>query len=201
MGKNLFKHLQLSFTPDWEVSNNIYILGVSPKGSGKTPAGKLFLGALLNLEREEKEAFDKEALGKKENKKNQKKAEKAKKRKSADEPATSIDEEGDAIDGELEDEDAMGDGNKAKQIKVNPMDKERKDRKGKVDALKRITECAFDVEEDPEIRPNVFKDAGESDFSFHPKTRMADSITPEAMFLSLYHGSGVLLLKSDEYKV
>ena len=38
-------------------------------------------------------------------------------------------------------------------------------------------------------------------FMFHKKTRLADSITPEALFLSLHHGSGNLLLKSDEYKV
>ena len=199
MGKNLLKHLQLSFTPDWEVSNNIYILGVSPKGSGKTPAGKLFLGALLNLEREEKEAFDKDNVEKKENKKTQKKADKAKKRKSTDaEPVTLIDDEGDAI----EDEDAMGDGNKKSKIDpVENQDDTRKDRRSKVAALNKISEGAFDVEEEHEIRPKVFKEAGESEFSFHPKTRMADSITHEALFLSLYHGSGVLLLKSDEYKV
>ena len=27
-----------------------------------------------------------------------------------------------------------------------------------------------------------------------------DSITPEALFLSLYYGSGVLLIRSDEFK-
>ena len=30
--------------------------------------------------------------------------------------------------------------------------------------------------------------------------RIVDSITPEALFLSLYHGSGILLIRSDEFK-
>ena len=30
--------------------------------------------------------------------------------------------------------------------------------------------------------------------------RIVDSITPEALFLSLYYGSGVLLIRSDEFK-
>ena len=36
---------------------------------------------------------------------------------------------------------------------------------------------------------------------FHKMTRIADQITPEALILTLCHGSGVLLLKSDEFKV
>ena len=36
---------------------------------------------------------------------------------------------------------------------------------------------------------------------FHKKTRLADTITPEALILSLHYGSGNLVIKSDEFKV
>ena len=46
------------------------------------------------------------------------------------------------------------------------------------------------------------KGEGDSEqFRFHIKTRTCDSITPEALILSLKYGSGVLLIKSDEFKV
>ena len=35
----------------------------------------------------------------------------------------------------------------------------------------------------------------------NPKTRTCDITTPEALIMSLYSGSGVLLINSDEFKV
>ena len=40
-----------------------------------------------------------------------------------------------------------------------------------------------------------------SGFKFHPKQRIVDGITPEALIKCLDAGSGVLVIKSDEYKV
>ena len=36
---------------------------------------------------------------------------------------------------------------------------------------------------------------------FHRKTQVVDTITPEALILTLYHGSGNIVIKSDEFKV
>ena len=38
----------------------MFVLLVAPKGAGKTPASKVFLGPLLDLEREEIAEFDQE---------------------------------------------------------------------------------------------------------------------------------------------
>lgn len=43
--------------------------------------------------------------------------------------------------------------------------------------------------------------ANSSTFLFHPKTRIIDQITSEALILALHKGSGILVAKSDEYKV
>ena len=41
----------------------------------------------------------------------------------------------------------------------------------------------------------------EVQFRFHPKTRIVDQITPEALILSLKSGDGILAIVSDEFKV
>ena len=55
---------------------------------------------------------------------------------------------------------------------------------------------------------DVFEEDGAGDddcngeaFMFHKKTRVADTITPEALVLTLHYGSGNLVIKSDEFKV
>ena len=50
--------MQLSFTADWDVSQNVFVLLVAPKGAGKTPSSKTFLGPLLVMEREEIADYD-----------------------------------------------------------------------------------------------------------------------------------------------
>ena len=199
-------------------------MGISPKGSGKTPAGKIFLGELMKLEREEKEAFDEEAESSKEKKKTQKIIERALNKKADN---VEIDEEEGVA--EMGDKDQTPKKRKVspntvgpadlrgiqsnKKRKLNPFDISgdeeitKKGRRSKNDALHKINELAFDnnlEEETEKQKKKSFKDCGETSaevFNFHPKQRVADCITPEALFLSLYHGSGNLLLKSDEYKV
>ena len=60
----------MAFTEDWDVKQNIFILVIAPKGSGKTPTSKTFLGPLIDLEKEEKKSFDeqKKSKGKRKNK-------------------------------------------------------------------------------------------------------------------------------------
>ena len=41
----------------------------------------------------------------------------------------------------------------------------------------------------------------ETSFRFHPKTRIVEQITPEALIMSLKSGDGVLVIVSDEFKV
>ena len=160
----------------------------------------MFLGALLDLEREEKEAFDNEVEDQKQKKKNKKLVERAKKKNSTVAgPSTETDEN----------EDELGD--RRKKRKTNPIvgvdENSNKERRSKTDALIKISEGAFDSEDDSEKTAfkikEAFKESGDNSeqFNFHPKNRIVDCITPEALFLSLFHGSGVLLLKSDEYKV
>ena len=155
---------QLALTEDWTVNQNIYVLLIAPKvlslncptclltnllkkGAGKTPSSRLFLGKLVELEREEKETFD-------EAKKERKKKKKGRKRSSS----------GEAVDG--------------------------------------------DIEETEDEEEDVFGEDGAGDddcngeaFTFHKKTRVADTITPEALVLTLHYGSGNLVIKSDEFKV
>ena len=46
------------------------------------------------------------------------------------------------------------------------------------------------------------RETGETEtFRFPPDQRTIDVVTPEALILCLYYGSGVLLIKSDEFKV
>ena len=76
-----------------------------------------------------------------------------------------------------------------------------KERRSKKEALAKLSEGAFDSDDDIEKAAFQNKDDSSEQFNFHPKNRIMECITPEALFLSLFHGSGVLLLKSDEYKV
>lgn len=51
-------------------------------------------------------------------------------------------------------------------------------------------------------QPRKKKKEKEADtFRFHPKTRIVDQITPEALIMSLKSGDGVLVIVSDEFKV
>ena len=147
----------------------------------------------MDLERAEKEAYDEDIEDKKKKKKIKKLAERARKKNSVVGPVTETDE------------DERGDN--ARKRKANPaldvdensnVDKERRSKK---EALAKLSEGAFDSDDDIEKAAFQNKDDSSEQFNFHPKNRIMECITPEALFLSLFHGSGVLLLKSDEYKV
>ena len=105
----------------------------------------MFLAMLVELEKEEKEAFD-------EAKKERKKKKKGKKRSSS----------GEAVQDDEAIEEAGDD----------------------------------EAEDDAEV-----EDCNGEAFMFHKKTRVADTITPEALMLTLHYGSGNLVIKSDEFKV
>ena len=105
----------------------------------------MFLAMLVELEKEEKEAFD-------EAKKERKKKKKGKKRSSSGEAVQDNEAVEEAGDDEADNDDENEDCN------------------------------------------------GEA-FMFHKKTRVADTITPEALVLTLHYGSGNLVIKSDEFKV
>ena len=105
----------------------------------------MFLSRLVELEKEEKEAYD-------EAKKERKKKKKGKKRSSSGEAVQDNEAVEEAGDDEADNDDENEDCN------------------------------------------------GEA-FMFHKKTRVADTITPEALVLTLHYGSGNLVIKSDEFKV
>ena len=48
----------MKFTEDWSVQQNLYVLNIAPKGSGKTHVNKIFLDPLTEIEKEDKEVFD-----------------------------------------------------------------------------------------------------------------------------------------------
>ena len=48
----------MRFTEDWPVQQNVYVLNVAPKGSGKSHVNKIFLDPLTEIEKEEKAVFD-----------------------------------------------------------------------------------------------------------------------------------------------
>ena len=121
----------------------------SVKGAGKTPASRLILGKLVDLEREEKMAYD-------ESKKEKKKKKKGRKRSSNGEASEGTEAGDDTAD---------------------------------------FDDDVFEETDDGKEDSN-----GEA-YMFHKKTRLADTITPEALILTLHYGSGNLLIKSDEFKV
>ena len=49
---------QMKFTKDWSVQQNVFVLNIAPKGSGKTHVNKVFLDPLTEIEKEDKELFD-----------------------------------------------------------------------------------------------------------------------------------------------
>ena len=90
-------------------------------------------------------------------------------------------------------------------------DEAKKERKKKKKGRKRSSsgEALDDGEAIEETGDEeVFEEGGAGDedcngeaFMFHKKTRVADTITPEALVLTLHYGSGNLVIKSDEFKV
>ena len=112
---NLMGKAEFRFTEDWPVQQNIFVLCVAPKGSGKTPSCKIFLDPVYAIESEEKAEYD---------------AQKKRKREDDD------------------------------------------------------TE---DTKED---------DYGKK---FHQKTRLIETVTPEALTCTLAYGSSCLLIKADEF--
>lgn len=62
-----------------------------------------------------------------------------------------------------------------------------------------------DAEEDEDVENEAPRKKKEKDeetsFRFHPKTRIVEQITPEALIMSLKSGDGVLVIVSDEFKV
>ena len=124
--------MQLSFTADWDVSQNVFVLLVAPKGAGKEEIADYDLQKKLMKSRRKVK----------------------KKKASGDSAEEQEDEEVDEIEEELE-----------------------------------------VLEDQPGGEGSAER------FMFHSKTRLADQITPEALILSLYHGSGNLVIKADEFKV
>ena len=57
------------------------------------------------------------------------------------------------------------------------------------------------TEEDVEIPEKKKETNDREQFRFHPKTRVCDQITPEALIMALSSGDGVMLINSDEFKV
>ena len=66
---------------------------------------------------------------------------------------------------------------------------------------KRSSREDLDDEEDDDEEENVDSTENSEQFLFHPKTCVCDITTPEALILSLFYGSGFLLINSDEFKV
>ena len=245
--------LQLQFTKEWKISNNLYIIKICPKGGGKTPAVGVFLDPLGEIEREEKDDYDKEVKDRKE-----KKSKKVKKDdlidKSEENPKkVRIIEDGDNSDladascskfppvsfdsngKDKQKRNANKDYRKAKDnsdlvvsscSKTPPASfgsygkdgkkgkdgKDKKDRmtnkddrKAKVEASQKIQDAmdSFDLDQSEETSQSgdTKKTSSPSEFLFHPKTRLAQTITPAALFLTLHHGNGCLLVLADEYKV
>ena len=175
---------------------------ICPKGGGKTPALNVFLGPLSGLEREEKEDYDEEANDKKEKKKS-KKFKMAKDESEMDE---------DEVDLGLVDVPGCSklppgsfDFNKKYGKEKKNRNSTTIDRKSKTDASQKIQDVLDANDLDPSQETNQSGDSKKtstpSEFMFHPKTRLAQTITPAALFLTLHHGNHSLLVIADEYKV
>lgn len=136
------------------VPTNLYVLLVAPKGSGKTPASKCFLGPLLDLEQEEIREYDEKKLRKK-------------KRKVGEKRKIEVDDTGDNDPNFDPDNDEDDDGN---------------------------------IEADPNVDSDE-KEDGPLSSLFHKKTRICETVTPEALIETLRHNDGCLVIKSDEFKV
>lgn len=165
------------------------MLLIAPKGSGKSHASSAFLQPFVELEEEEKKAFDEH----KKRKKNQKKS--SKKRKASGEAEEVIEESGDEAqeaDGEQMGGEALEDVLDGATDKNKKREKSNRKKSGKNEIK--------DNEESEDEAPRGSGDPSEKHM-FHPCTRIQDQITPEALMLSLFYGSGVLVIKADEFLV
>lgn len=48
----------MQFTKLWSVQQNVFILNIAPRGSGKKHVNKVFLDPLTEIEKEDKKVFD-----------------------------------------------------------------------------------------------------------------------------------------------
>ena len=155
------------------------MLLIAPKGSGKSHASSAFLQPFVELEEDEKHAFDEH----KKRKKNQKKTNK--KRKSSGE-AEVVTEEADVeqMDGDVLE------------------DAPEKNKKGEDQSIRKKSgnNEVKNTEDSEDEAPRGSGDPSEKHM-FHPCTRIQDQITPEALMLSLFYGSGMLVIKADEFLV
>ena len=79
--------------------------------------------------------------------------------------------------------------------------KKRK-QKEKKNSRKRQKQDDENEEEDSDTEDATGSSGDNSEkFMFHKKTRLADQITAEALMLSLHYGSGMLVIKADEFLV
>ena len=160
------------------MKQNIYLLLIAPKGSGKTHASSAFLQPFVELEEKEKQFFDEQKKRKKAQKKTNKK------RKASGDVVVVFEEaDGEKMDGEIVEETIEVEKNKKGEEKRMSGNKEIKEK-----------------EESEDDSPRGSGDPTEKSM-FHPCTRIQDQITPEALMLSLFYGSGMLVIKADEFLV
>ena len=152
------------------------------KGTAKTPSGKVFLAELLDMEREEKEKYDHEN------------AEDGSKQASEvlmDQSESQIE---DLLDEQIEDDPVLGTPTGSKR--ASPA----LDKNGEA-AKKRRKSKSKESSSKSKANSSGAGDNDDEEFQFHKKTRVAQTVTPQALILSLHYGSGSLLLKCDEFKV
>ena len=151
--------------------------------SGKTHSSKLFTDALLEIESEMIAATN---------------GEKKKRKRRSSEKAEQDISSGDAGDEEV------GEHSKTNKRgrKGTGFDTNKKRRSfNKMNLDEENGEGGGDDNERPESSGED-RETGETEtFRFPPDQRTIDVVTPEALILCLYYGSGVLLIKSDEFKV
>ena len=83
---------------------------------------------------------------------------------------------------------------KIKKKKKGPAEKEGEGEEG----LDGADEAA---EKEPKKKKKKMDKEDDYHFRFHPKTRVVEQITPEALIMALKSGDGVLVIVSDEFKV
>ena len=148
---------------------------------GKTHSSKLFTDALLEIESEMIAANNK--------------GEKKKRKRRSSEKHEEKERSGDA--GDAEDEGAEEHSKTIKRGRKGSGFDANKERKS---FHKANLEESLEAGDDD--RPKSSGEDNENEtFRFPPDQRTIDVVTPEALILCLYHGSGVLLIKSDEFKV
>ena len=85
---------------------------------------------------------------------------------------------------------------------LGPLENLERDEISKYDEMKKSNKRkhAEECDEDDAAMPKKKEKDGDN-FRFHPKTRILDNVTPEALILSLKSGDGVLVIVADKFKV